>query len=74
MYKRQDTFFKHKISNNNEGIVEKTRKIQEDYIQNLTREDGSTMNISLIDKKNIHNNRLQVINQYEEDKLLNVNN
>lgn len=65
--KEWDTFFKHKISNNNEGIVEKTRKIQEDYIQNLTREDGSTMNISLIDKKNIHNNRLQVINQYEED-------
>lgn len=62
-----DTFFKHKISNNNEGIVEKTRKIQEDYVQNLIREDGSTMNISLIDKKNIHNNRLQVINQYEED-------
>ena len=65
--KEWDTFFKHKISNNNEGIVEKTRKIQEDYVQNLTREDGSTMNISLIDKKNIHNNRLQVINQYEED-------
>lgn len=65
--KEWDAFFKHKISNNNEGIVEKTRKIQEDYVQNLTREDGSTMNISLIDKKNIHNNRLQVINQYEED-------
>lgn len=65
--KEWDTFFKHKISNNNEGIVEKTRKIQEDYVQNLTREDGATMNISLIDKKNIHNNRLQVINQYEED-------
>lgn len=65
--KEWDTFFKHKISNNNEGIIEKTRKIQEDYVQNLTREDGSTMNISLIDKKNIHNNRLQVINQYEED-------
>ena len=62
-----DSFFKHKIANQNEGIVEKTRKIQEDYVQNLTREDGSTMNISLIDKKNIHNNRLQVINQYEEN-------
>ena len=35
-------------------------------MQNLTREDGTTMNISLIDKKNIYNNRLQVINQYEE--------
>ena len=64
--KEWDSFFKSKIANANEGIVEKTRKIQEDYVQNLTREDGTTMNISLIDKKNIHNNRLQVINQYEE--------
>ena len=65
--KEWDSFFKHKIANNNEGIVEKTRKIQEDYVQNLIRENGTTMNISLIDKENIHNNRLQVINQYEED-------
>lgn len=64
--KEWDSFFKNKLANANEGIVEKTRKIQEDYVQNLTREDGTTMNISLIDKKNIHNNRLQVINQYEE--------
>ena len=65
--KEWDSFFKHKIANNNEGIVEKTRKIQEDYVHNLIRENGTTMNISLIDKENIHNNRLQVINQYEED-------
>lgn len=64
--KEWDSFFKSKIANVNEGIVEKTRKIQEDYVQNLTCEDGTTKNISLIDKKNIHNNRLQVINQYEE--------
>ena len=64
--KEWDSFFKSKIANANEGIVEKTRKIQEDYVQNLTCEDGTTKNISLIDKKNIHNNRLQVINQYEE--------
>ena len=64
--KEWDSFFKTKIANANEGIVEKTRRIQEDQVQNLTCEDGSTMNISLIDKKNIHNNRLQVINQYEE--------
>lgn len=61
-------FFKDKIANSNDGIVQKTQKIQEDNIQNLTREDGSTQNITLIDKKNIHNNRLQVINQYEEAK------
>jgi len=61
-----DSFFQNKIANANEGIAEKTRKIQEDYIQNLTREDGTTMNISLINKKNIHSNHLQVINQYVE--------
>ena len=59
-----DRFFKECIANQNEGIVEKTRKIQDDNIQVLKRDDGSTKNITLIDKKNIHNNFLQVINQY----------
>ena len=63
--KEWNRFFKDKIANQNEGIVEKIRKIQEDHVQNLIREDGTTMNITLIDKKHIHNNRLQVINQYE---------
>lgn len=61
-----ERFFSESIANTNEGIVEKTRKIQDDYIQILKRDDGTTKNIYLIDKKNIHNNRLQVINQYEE--------
>ena len=64
--KEWERFFKNNIANANEGIVEKTRKIQEDYIQNLTRDNGMTKNITLIDKKNVYNNRLQVINQYEE--------
>jgi len=59
-------FFTECIANSNEGIVEKTRKIQDDHIQILKRDDGTTKNIYLLDKKNIHNNRLQVINQYEE--------
>ena len=59
-----DHFFSSAIANPNEHIVEKTRKIQEDFIQVLKRDDGSSKNITLIDKKNIHNNRLQVINQY----------
>ncbi|WP_421779174.1 type I restriction endonuclease subunit R [Gardnerella sp. DNF01144] len=59
-----DRFFKDSIANQNEGIIEKTRKIQEDNVQVLKRDDGSTKNITLIDKKNIHNNFLQVINQY----------
>ena len=57
-------FFKDCVANPNEHIVEKTRKIQEDFVQNLIRDDGTTKNISLIDKKNVHNNCLQVINQY----------
>lgn len=57
-------FFKENIANSNEGIIEKTHKIQEDNIQPLKRDDGMTKNITLIDRKNIHNNYLQVINQY----------
>ncbi len=62
-----DRFFKESIANANESIVEKTRKIHDDHVQVLRLDDGSSKNIYLIDKKNIHNNNLQVINQYEED-------
>ena len=47
----------------NEGMIEKTRKIQEDYIYDFTFDDGHLKNIKIIDKKNIHNNHLQVVNQ-----------
>ena len=57
-------FFAQCVANSNDHIVEKTAKIQEDFIQVLKRDDGMTKNILLIDRKNIHNNRLQVINQY----------
>lgn len=58
-------FFTDCIAGTNDGIVEKTVRIQEDHVQLLHRDDGSTKNIQLIDKQNIHNNTLQVINQYE---------
>ncbi len=58
-------FFTTSVAGVNEGASEKTVRIQEDHVQLLARDDGSTKNVSLIDKKNIHNNRLQVINQYE---------
>jgi type I restriction enzyme R subunit len=58
-------FFAESISGASDGIVEKTARIQEDHVQVLQRDDGSVKNIRLIDKTNIHNNRLQVINQYE---------
>ena len=62
-----ERFFNDCIANSNEGIEEKTRKIQSDYIQAFRRDDGGTENIRLIDKENIHKNSLQVINQYEEN-------
>ncbi len=62
--KEWEQFFSDAVANPNEHIVEKSRKIQEDFVQVLKRDDGSSKNITLIDKKNIHNNRLQVINQY----------
>ena len=64
--KEWETFFNECIANKNDGIVAKTTKIQEDYIQILHTDAGTTKNIYLIDKANIHNNYLQVINQYEE--------
>lgn len=59
-------FFTQYLANVQEGIEEKTRRIQEDCVLNLTRDNGTTKNITLLDKKNIHNNRVQVLNQYEE--------
>ena len=61
-------FFKNHLAGANEGIVEKTRKIQSDHVQPLQRDDGTSKNVYLLDKKNIHNNRLQVLNQYEEEQ------
>ena len=58
-------FFEEKIASRNDGIAQKTKRIHEDHIQVLVRDDGSTKNIALIDKTNVHNNSLQVINQYE---------
>ena len=68
-YRFSDTewqqFFNSVIANPQEDIAKKTRKIQKDCIQVLKRDDGLSKNIKLIDKQNIHNNRLQVLNQYE---------
>lgn len=62
-----EQFFNTCIANKNDDIVAKTAKIQDDYIQVLKRDTGESQNIKLIDKDNIHNNTLQVINQYVEE-------
>ena len=63
-----ERFFSGELANPNHSIAEKTATIQEDHIKNLIRDDGSTKNIYLIRKENIHDNTLQVINQYATDK------
>jgi type I restriction enzyme R subunit len=60
-----ERFFREGISGENDGIIEKTTRIQEDHIRVLKRDNGETKNIYLIDKQNINNNKLQVLNQYE---------
>lgn len=62
-----EQFFNTCIANKNDDIVAKTQKIQDDYIQVLKRDTGESRNIKLIDKDNVHNNFVQVINQYVED-------
>jgi type I restriction enzyme R subunit len=59
-----ERFFVNELANPNQSIEDKTTTIQEDNTKVLKRDDGTFKNIDLIDKKNIHNNSLQVINQY----------
>lgn len=63
-----ENFFASELANPNQSITEKTAIIQEDYIKNLIREDGTVKNVYLIKKDNIHDNSLQVINQYSTEK------
>lgn len=51
----------------NDGIVEKTRKIQENYIYDFKFDNGDLKNIKIIDKKNVHNNFMQVMNQFAQE-------
>ena len=49
-----------------DGIVEKTRKIHDDYVHDFVFDDGRIQNIRLLDKKNIARNKVQVIKQFEQ--------
>lgn len=66
-------FFKGEIAKESSGIKEKAFTIQRDYKKSFVREDGTQLNISLIDKKDIHHNITQVINQYATDGGLHDN-
>jgi type I restriction enzyme R subunit len=60
-------FYRDELARDSDGIVEKTARIQENHIVAFRRDDRTTKNIQLLDKRNIHNNALQVLNQYETD-------
>ncbi len=62
-----DRFFTSCIANGNDGILEKTKKIQEESTQSFYLDNGELVNISLLNKVDIHKNILQVINQYENN-------
>ncbi len=63
--KEWEFLFNTYIANKNDGIKEKTRTIQEDEVKSITLDNGNKVNIKLIDKKKLYNNKVQVINQYE---------
>jgi type I restriction enzyme R subunit len=64
-----ERFFSQSISSKNDGVAEKTRHFQEDHVRVLKRDNGESKNVYLVDKQNIHNNIVQVINQYEVEGL-----
>lgn len=54
------------LDNANENIIDKTRKVHDDYIYDFVFDDGHIENIYLFDKKNVIKNKVQVINQFEQ--------
>ena len=54
------------LDKSSDGIVEKTRKIHDDYVHDFVFDDGRIQNIRLLDKKNIARNKVQVIKQFEQ--------
>ncbi|MDU2930568.1 MAG: type I restriction endonuclease subunit R [Veillonella sp.] len=70
--KEWSRFLEEYLDSPNDGMLEKTRKLQENHIYDFIFDDGHLKNIKIIDKKNIHNNFLQVVNQvYGEGKARN---
>ena len=59
-------FLEEYLDKPSDNLIEKTRKIHDDYIYDFVFDDGHIQNIYLLDKKNLANNALQVINQFEQ--------
>lgn len=59
-------FLEEYLDKPSDSLIEKTRKIHDDYIYDFVFDNGRIQNIYLLDKKNLANNALQVINQFEQ--------
>ena len=59
-------FLEEYLDKPSDSLIEKTRKIHDDYIYDFVFDNGQIQNIYLLDKKNLANNSLQVINQFEQ--------
>jgi len=67
-----ERFVKEYLDKPNEGIIEKTNKVHNDYIKDFVFDDGHIQNIYLFDKKNLLKNSLEVIRQFsQKGKYLN---
>lgn len=64
--KEWQRFLDEYLDKASDGIVDKTRKVQDDYIYDFVFDDGHIQNIYLVDKQNIARNKVQVINQFEQ--------
>jgi len=59
-------FVEEYLDKPSDNLVEKTRKIHNDYIYDFVFDDGHIQNIYLVDKKNVTRNKVQVISQFEQ--------
>lgn len=59
-------FLEEYLDKPSDSLIEKTRKIHDDYIYDFVFDNGRIQNIYLLDKKNLSNNTVQVINQFEQ--------
>jgi type I restriction enzyme R subunit len=59
-------FVEQYLDKPSDSLIDKTRKIHDDYIYDFVFDDGHIENIYLLDKKNIARNKVQVIKQFEQ--------
>ena len=64
--KEWQRFLDEYLDKHSDSIIDKTRKVQDDYIYDFVFDDGHIQNIYLVDKNNIARNKVQVINQFEQ--------